>query len=382
VYSLPYITDRLEYLNDKEDQSGEKPTDAQTSGQGQVKNEQNHLSVSPEQKIQTRFRFDVDEIIKALREKIFGQDEALSLVDNILRITWSDIAEQNRPHFVSMLVGPTGVGKTAIVETLAEVLHGEKDSYCRIDMNTLAQEHYAAAFSGAPPGYAGSKEGATIFDKNKVEGTFGKPGIVLFDEVEKADPAVVQALLNVFDNGVLRLTSGEDEINFRNSIIFMTSNIGSKAVFEFAESNLKATTKRIIYRLRYGTDHLKKVVNHQLERHFAPEFLNRIDETVIYQWLDKQSLSKIVDLQVQNLNKRLQKHRCQVELDEATKRWLIKKGYNRQYGARELKRVFRKEVEIPLAIELNSLKIGENNIRFIIAKSIDSLVVVKKDRGV
>ncbi|PLR80318.1 AAA family ATPase [Bacillus canaveralius] len=360
---MPYITDRLQSLNGAE---GSKKEDSL-----------HNLSVSPERKLQTRFRFDVDEIVSALRERIFGQDEALALVENILRITWSDISEQNRPRFISLLVGPTGVGKTAIVELLAEVMHGDKDQYNRIDMNTLAQEHYAAAFSGAPPGYAGSKEGSTIFNKGKVEGTFGKPGIVLFDEVEKADQAVVQALLNVFDNGILRLTSGEAEINFRNSIIFMTSNIGSRTVFEFGEPNFKAKVTRLFYSMKYGTNSLKEVVNRQLEKHFAPEFLNRIDETVVYQWLDEDALDKMIDLLISDLNKRLQKHRCRVGLEEGAKDWLIKKGFSRQYGARELKRVFRKQVEIQLARELHSLTLGENDVEFIVRKSADQLTIEK-----
>jgi len=171
--------------------------------------------------ISSRFRFDVSRVMLSVRSEIIGQDEALSALEDVLKVVRADISDPRRPLYVALFLGPTGVGKTELVRALSRALYGDADAYCRVDMNTLSQEHYAASLTGAPPGYVGAKEGKTIIDDEKLEGSGGAPGIVLFDELEKASKEVVQALLNVFDNGLMTVASGEKSYNFRNSIIFI-----------------------------------------------------------------------------------------------------------------------------------------------------------------
>lgn len=166
-------------------------------------------SLTPAKKrlINSRFLFDPDSVIKKLRRRIVGQDHVLTDIFSTLKVLKADIADSQRPLYVGLFVGATGVGKTELVRVLAEAIHGQADAFCRIDMNTLAQDHYAAAITGAPPGYVGSKEGNSLIDVEKVQGSYSRPGIVLLDEIEKAGTEVIRALLNVIETGQLRLTS-------------------------------------------------------------------------------------------------------------------------------------------------------------------------------
>ena len=171
--------------------------------------------------------FDHDRFVTRIGEHILGQPDSVRAVARAVAIAHAGLADPGRPLASLLLVGPTGVGKTELVRQVAAEIRTGPDDLCRIDMAALAQEHYAASFSGAPPGYAGSKESFTVFDKNRIEGDPYTPGIVLFDEVEKADPTVIRALLHVLDYGELRLANGREKISFRNCYIFLTSNLGS-----------------------------------------------------------------------------------------------------------------------------------------------------------
>ena len=151
-----------------------------------------------------RFIFEPDKVMAMLAQRILGQPHVLHAMRQMLQIVKADISDTQRPLYVGLLVGATGVGKTELVRVLAEALHGQSDAFCRIDMNTLAQDHYAAAITGAPPGYVGSKEGNNLFELEKIQGSYSRPGIVLFDEIEKAGPQVIRSLLNVIETGQLR----------------------------------------------------------------------------------------------------------------------------------------------------------------------------------
>ncbi len=339
---MPFITDKLKDMNQK-----------QATMDTVVQEE-----TADHKRLVTRFRFSVENVCKHIRSKIYGQDETINRLEETLKIIWSDITEPYRPLYVGLFLGPTGVGKTEMIRALAEAIHGNPEAFCRIDMNTLTQEHYAAALTGAPPGYVGSKEGSSLFDTALIEGSYSKPGIVLFDEMEKASDQVIYSLLNVMDNGMLVMTSGERRINFRNAMIFMTSNLGAEEIMEFADDSLKAAFKRITWHLspkywgQKNENLLKTIVHSKLEKRFSSEFINRFDDIFVFNWLEKNGLDQILDMLITSLNQRIAKYNCSVILDDRAKAFLLDKGFDRKYGARNLKRTVRKYVEIPLASQL------------------------------
>lgn len=299
---------------------------------------------------QSRFLFEPDQVMQLLRSRITGQDAALASIGACLTLTKAELGDPRKPLAVMLLMGPTGVGKTETVRLLAEAIHGRADALCRIDMNTLAQEHYAASLTGAPPGYVGSKEGHTLFDQEAIEGSFGKPGIVLFDELEKASEPVIRALMNIFDNGQLRLTSGTRTLDFRNSLIFMTSNVGTRSLW--------ASNQRLLGGWRSwlpGGWHERQEQRRQqqaLEKAFAPEFLNRIDQRLIYRRLDDEQILLLVELALEHLNQRLARHQVRLLLSAPLKQWLSEKGFDRRYGARAMARCFRQSLEPEVASAL------------------------------
>jgi ATP-dependent Clp protease ATP-binding subunit ClpA len=234
-------------------------------------------------------------------------------------------------------------------------------------MNTLAQEHYAASLTGAPPGYVGSKEGHSLFDKDAIQGSFSKPGIVLFDELEKASTEVIRALLNVLDTGHIVLSSGTHEINFSNSLIFMTSNIGVKELNEHRTSHNKGWKKWFNIRKTDDKSYLKKA----LQKKFDPEFLNRIDRILSYDYLSDQWLDKILNIELEKLNIRLKPKNATLKLDE-TARVQLFTYYDEEYGARNLAQHIRVKLEPLVAREI--LKDEQSN-HFII-KYIGSTFII------
>ncbi|MCC5809344.1 MAG: ATP-dependent Clp protease ATP-binding subunit [Ectothiorhodospiraceae bacterium] len=299
--------------------------------------------------ISSRYRFDVAAIMRAVRGEILGQDEALDSLEHMLQVVRADISDPTKPLHTALFLGPTGVGKTELVRALARALHGDADAFCRVDMNTLSQEHYAASLTGAPPGYVGSKEGTTILDQERIEGSLGKPGIVLFDELEKASDEVILALLNVFDNGLLTVASGGRTYSFRNALVFMTSNLGAKRLQVHAERR-----QRLFGRLlaRIAGDRgarVRRLMEKELLRRFTPEFVNRIDTVTVFNWIGDGVVEELVALEVRRLNRRLRKHNVELRLDPPASKHIARLGFNRRYGARSLRRAMRHHVEVPLA---------------------------------
>ena len=328
---MPFINDMLAERNHR---CASEPANAQTP---------------PPPNRTSRFHFEPSAVMDRLRERIVGQPQALDTVEATLKIIKADIGDPQRPLHVGLLLGPTGVGKTELVRVLAEAIHGQRDAVCRIDMNTLAQEHYAAALTGAPPGYVGSKEGTTLLDADRIAGSFGAPGIVLFDEIEKASAEVSRALLNVFDNGQLTLTSGAKTIDFRNTMIFMTSNLGAREIERYL-ARLNRGWQRLWptseQRQRRG---LHQIVDHALHEQFDPEFVNRIDTVSLFNWIEHDMLDALIDIELQKLNSRLARIGRRATLDTSARALLHKEGFDRRYGARAMRRAFRRHVELPLA---------------------------------
>jgi ATP-dependent Clp protease ATP-binding subunit ClpA len=298
--------------------------------------------------LQSRFSFDTRVIEDLLRANIIGQEPVIQNVLNMLRVVRTDISDPRKPLASMLFCGPTGVGKTETVRTIARALYGDADAMCRIDMNTLAQEHYAASFTGAPPGYVGSKEGMTVLDQEKIEGTRNLPGIVLFDEMEKASNEVMLALLNVFDNGLLTVASGERTFSFRNAIIFMSSNIGARELAELYDQT-PGLIARLFGHPRARPSQAHDIVMKCLLERFPPEFVNRIDHIDTFQRISHDTVPALVDIELGRLNQRLAKHGISLRISENIRSYLANRGYDRQFGARGLRRAMRRHLEFPLA---------------------------------
>lgn len=298
---------------------------------------------------ESRFLFDPADVMTLLRSRIVGQPEALDAVEAMLMVVKAGVGDPGRPLAVNLFIGPTGVGKTEIVRLLAQAVHGKPDAFCRIDMNTLAQEHYAAALTGAPPGYVGSKEGTTLFDIEAIQGSFSRPGIVLFDELEKASREVVRSLLNVLDSGRLTLAAGTRQIDFRNSLIFMTSNIGAQEAWQ-AQARQKRGWRRWLG-IR-GADEAM-ILNDALHRHFEPEFLNRIDRILRFEHIGERWLDALLDIEMAKLTQRLARQGRRLRLSPSARAHLCS-AHDSRFGARDLARTLRTQLEPVLADALLS----------------------------
>lgn len=291
-----------------------------------------------------RFTFDPAQVMALLRSRIVGQDAALAQVERLLKVVKADIGERDRPLSVNLFMGPTGVGKTEIVRLLAQALHGRADGFCRIDMHTLAQEHYAAALTGAPPGYVGSKEGISLFNSELIQGSYSRPGIVLFDELEKASQEVVRSLLGILENGQLTLAGGTRTLDFRNSLIFMTSNIGAQQARRHRQRFAQGWRRL----LRVFVRGEAAVLEEALHGHFEPEFLNRIDRILMFEPLDRRWLDALLDVELEKLNQRLAAHQRSLSMDASARAWLCRQ-HDARFGARALGRRVRVELEPAIA---------------------------------
>ncbi len=288
----------------------------------------------------SRFTFDPKDVVDELRRLIVGQEALVSAMSDMLYWVKADIADSHRPLSVNLFLGPTGVGKTEAVRVLSKALTGSDTGFCRIDMNTLAQEHYAAALTGAPPGYVGSKEGYSLFNTEAIEGRYGQPGIVLFDEIEKASKEVLRALLNILDTGQLTLASGTKTLNFCNTLIFMTSNLGAD---EYARVLRRRNGVFGSMLASKGQSRAVQAVDTAMKRHLDPEFLNRLERIIHFQPLTESTLDAIIELEVEKLNHRLSLKKAHVVLAPSAKT-RIKEMYNIEYGARNMARNLRTHI--------------------------------------
>jgi ATP-dependent Clp protease ATP-binding subunit ClpB len=280
-----------------------------------------------------------------LHQRVIGQDEAVDAVAEAVLRSRSGLADPNRPIGSFIFLGPTGVGKTELARALAEYLFDDERALIRIDMSEYQERHTVARLIGAPPGYIGFEEGGQL-----TEAVRRRPySVILFDEVEKAHPDVFNVFLQILDDG--RLTDGQGHtVDFKNTIVIMTSNIGSHRILDY-----KGSFEGADYAIMRAT------VLDELRQHFRPEFLNRVDEIIVFHALDEDELLKIVDLQMKRLRDRLADRRITLVLSDAAKRHIVKVGYDPHYGARPLKRTIQKELETPLGRKILSGEINDGD---------------------
>jgi ATP-dependent Clp protease ATP-binding subunit ClpB len=267
---------------------------------------------------------------EALGRRVIGQDEALKIVSNAIRRSRAGLSDPRRPNGSFLFLGPTGVGKTELCKALAEFLFDTEDALVRIDMSEFMEKHSVARLIGAPPGYVGYEEGGYL-----TEAIRRRPyAVILLDEVEKAHPDVFNVLLQVLDDG--RLTDGQGRtVDFRNTVIIMTSNLGSQVIQEYAGEKNYARMKTAVMEI--------------VQQSFRPEFINRIDDIVVFHPLGSEQIRSIVDIQLVYLRKRLQERNMDLTLDDAARDLLGQAGFDPVYGARPLKRAIQQQIENPLA---------------------------------
>jgi ATP-dependent Clp protease ATP-binding subunit ClpB len=276
-----------------------------------------------------------------LHDRVVGQDEAISAVANAIRRARAGLQDPNRPLGSFIFLGPTGVGKTELARALAEFLFDDEHAMIRIDMSEYQEKHTVSRLIGAPPGYVGYEESGQL-----TEAVRRRPyAVVLFDEIEKAHPEVLNVMLQLLDDG--RLTDGKGRtVDFKNTVVIMTSNVGSHFIAEAAVAGSLGGNEGA---LDEGT---KRQVLDTLRAQFRPEFINRVDEIIVFHALTRVEMRSIIDIQLKGLMKRLEDRKIRVELSDRAKDRLIAEGYDPIYGARPLKRTIQREILDPLAMRV------------------------------
>jgi ATP-dependent Clp protease ATP-binding subunit ClpB len=273
-----------------------------------------------------------------LGRRVVGQRAAIAAVSNAVRRARSGLQDPNRPIGSFIFLGPTGVGKTELARALAEFLFDDENATVRIDMSEYMEKHSVARLIGAPPGYVGYEEGGQLS-----EAVRRRPyAVVLFDEIEKAHHDVFNVLLQVLDDG--RLTDGQGRVvDFKNTLVIMTSNLGSPIIQQYFMDGKVSPGDRSDMETR---------VQAELKRHFRPEFLNRVDDIIVFESLDEEELAQIVDIQLQRVAQRLATQHLTLEVEKAARKLLAQAGYDPQFGARPLKRAIQEHLLDPLAMKL------------------------------
>jgi len=287
-----------------------------------------------------------------LRKRVIGQDEAIMALTRAIKRSKAGLKDPKRPIGSFIFLGPTGVGKTELSKALAQFMFGKDDSIIRIDMSEYTEKHTTSRLVGSPPGYVGYDEGGQL-----TEPVRRKPySIVLFDEIEKASPEVLNLMLQILEDGRLTDASGR-LVNFKNTIIIMTSNAGAKLIEKSAGFGFVAKDDKD----KVSYEKMKEKIQEEMKHVFAPEFLGRIDDIIIFQILNKDNMKHIIDIMLKDLNKRLTEKEMTLELTDAAKEWVITKGYKENQGARPLRRAILQYVEDRLADALLEGKISEGS---------------------
>ncbi len=285
-----------------------------------------------------------------LKLRVIGQEEAVTAVSNAVRRSRAGLKDPNRPIGSFIFMGPTGVGKTELARALAEFLFDDENAMVRIDMSEYMERHAVARLIGAPPGYVGYEEGGQL-----TEAIRRRPyAVLLFDEIEKAHPEVFNIMLQILDDGRLTDSKGR-EVNFKNTVIIMTSNVGAQYIFDYQKS---------MQTPQQGAE-MERKVEEELHKHFRPEFLNRIDDVIIFHALDMQHIKRIIEIQLKRLAKMIGDRGLSIEISDHAKEQLAKEGYDPAFGARPLKRALQKLIIDPLAMKLLEGKFKPGDVVFV-----------------
>jgi len=284
---------------------------------------------------------------------VVGQDDAISKVVKAIQRNRVGLKDPKKPIGTFIFLGPTGVGKTELARTLAKYMFDSEDALVRIDMSEYMEKFTVSRLIGAPPGYVGYEEGGQLTEKVR-----RKPySVILLDEIEKAHPDIYNILLQVLDDGQLTDGLGR-KVDFKNTLIIMTSNIGARQLKDFGEGVGFATQSR----MQNSEEANKAVIEKALKRTFSPEFLNRVDDVVIFNSLTKENIFEIIDILMKGVMARLKNLGFELELTTEAKDFIAEKGYDQQYGARPLHRAIQKYLEDPLAEEILSMNIKQGDI--------------------
>jgi ATP-dependent Clp protease ATP-binding subunit ClpC len=300
-----------------------------------------------------------------LHERVVGQEQAVKAVAEAIRRARAGIKDPKRPVGSFIFLGPTGVGKTELARTLADYLFGEEEAMIRIDMSEYQERHTVSRLVGAPPGYVGYEEAGQLTEQVR-----RRPySVVLFDEIEKAHPDVFNTMLQILDDG--RLTDAQGRtVNFENTVIIMTSNVGSQHL---------VSERQFGFTAKDGVDfrETERRAREALERSFRPEFLNRVDEIIVFQPLTKEDVLEIVDIMLKRLNKHLESQKVSVEITPEAKEFLAEEGYDPKFGARPLARAIRRHIENPLSSRIIGGEFGPGD-KVHIDRAADGLTFVSK----
>lgn len=306
---------------------------------------------------------------KELNKHVIGQDEAITSISNAIRRSRAGISEENRPIGSFIFLGPTGVGKTELAKTLADFLFNDPKSLIRLDMSEYMEGHSTAKIIGSPPGYVGYEEGGQLTEMVR-----RRPySVILFDEIEKAHPQVFNILLQILDDG--RLTDAKGRmVNFKNTVIIMTSNVGSDIINKMRTFGFQGERKE---EDALSESEMRSRVLTCLREQFKPEFLNRIDDIIIFHPLTKNILRKIVDIQINSVQKRLAERNIKLRVSNEVRSYLAERGYDPMYGARPLKRMVQNEISDKLALEILEKKIADGDVADVSLK--DGKIVFQKN---
>jgi ATP-dependent Clp protease ATP-binding subunit ClpB len=287
-----------------------------------------------------------------LNKRVIGQKQAIKAVSNALRRSRAGVNEENKPIGSFLFVGPTGVGKTELAKALAEFIFNDERSLVRMDMSEFLEKHSVAKMIGSPPGYVGYDEGGQLTEKIRK-----KPySVILFDEIEKAHPEVFNILLQILDDGIITDAKGR-KVNFKNTIIIMTSNLGNDVIRQYSIGFTTNESESFME----NTDEMKEKINKVLREHFKLEFLNRIDETVVFRSLDQKTLSRIVDLELKKVQERLNNKDITLKVSNKVKKKLAEEGFDSTYGARPLKRLIQNKILDELSMQIIRGNVQEGN---------------------